>query len=586
MSDLSRKISQLYQEFEETVTQSQKRVRFTQNDENDDLDCDDERVDIADNDNWRDNKDWVAERRSMFIDGVYTCAAFDAKLSEAGLSHLPCAVRGVRVIAGMAGEMKTPEAIVKVDNAIAFVRAQLDELCALAARVDLHVLPDAFTLSLDVVFDGSVPPISLLAKLCTAAAVSGEVTWRAKLVMRCVPVASALDDQTIQDLKIDIELDELEQLTPIFGLHKRLGLAWLNGVENRGVSRAIHIARILKQYHHSDLYGAIVVQCKRKSTAQISDFVFNAMAMRRAELFDSIVHDNDAVVCSWDKRNIKSNVVQPMRARLARIDILVGDFRTPQIVVDEAVELTRAAIARWKADTERKQAVLSQRKAALDRLLRARGFAPDASGRDPETPDDDFYVAPIDERLFHNRDRRAVAASNLWGPVAPLEFQPDAPLLSRLRLNRSDVAALESMVMDVNAPVRLPVRVALRSARRAAILAHLRDNGVLERRIPLSVNQFGSVLFRFLCKKQWPRSRATAAALSGDVAQSIHAGDIFASLPQRVLALICDFVANHTDIHNLSLVSDAFALAAAVWVVNRKRDREYDYNILQGQRER
>lgn len=109
----------------------------------------------------------------------------------------------------------------------------------------------------------------------------------------------------------------------------------------------------------------------------------------------------------------------------------------------------------------------------------------------------------------------------------------------------------------------------MRAARRATLLVAIRADGYRDKRIPFFVSS--GPMHNFLRKVQWPRPRASAVALVGDVALSMQR-DIFASLPQLVIALLCDLLceANSTvGADAVVLASDVFALGASVWMMSR-----------------
>lgn len=606
---------------------------------------------------------------AAFIDGVFTSTAFDEKLAAAGLSDSLCAVQLVRVRVGMAGEMASPEDIEIVDKVIAEVSERLNTLRALAVRVDVLELPDAFDLT--SVLDGSVAPASLLTDICVVVVASEEVdvTWRTKLAAHAV---CALDDETIELLKQDLAVAESQQLAPVFGLSETHRLAWLVGVdefvvclakldatlsdhgltapfsrrlqcvrnklaggrqklgmavnkwltnvtdvgellreynldmdigtEKAEIARCIiaieatrvvaeeHINQlvcdeierratvnsVLQAYHHPELYDSIVATCWHLPAAELSDFVLRSIARHRADMFRAIAHDDDVVVRSWDNREIKSNIIATFCERLADSGSLCSDGRSPENVINEAVAVARAEIEQWKAGIEQEQAMCVARKAELDRLLVSRGYVfqkeEEKSVGSRKMLCDTLY-ADVDKLENRGID---LAPDCLWRAEMSNGPNSCAPLRLPPRLAGVDVVALAQVVNDTSAPVRLPVRIEVQAARRSALLAALRSRGVPENRIRPVARGSDGALFWFLKCDRWPRSRASTSSLVGDVVESMR-GDVFAALPQLAISCICHFTLL-TDLANLCVASDSFALGAAVWIHEERQWRfEVDF---------
>jgi hypothetical protein len=171
-------------------------------------------------------------------------------------------------------------------------------------------------------------------------------------------------------------------------------------------------------------------------------------------------------------------------------------------------------------------------------------------------------ISRLDPTNFHNSgfyfiSWRAMAEKN-W---ASLRWPP--------RLYASDLPLLRDVVDNNNAPVRVPVELEMRVARRNALLVAMRAHGFPDKRIPFRLAK--GPIHVYLRKSQWPRSRAVATALVGAVALAMQ-GDIFASLPQLVIAVICDrLFALHDMAGFKALVhaSDAFALGASIWAIEQ-----------------
>jgi hypothetical protein len=391
------------------------------------------------------------------------------------------------------------------------------------------------------------------------------------------------------------------------------------------VEAAEHVAlsELLRQFHHDDLREAVLSEwhlavsreraCGRVANLPVRPFALSRIAAHRGTLFDKLA--TDFVVYTWDRREtIRSDFARLARAKLVDVSSVVVSDRTSDEIVGEAAARVNAQITQWKAEHERAVAGGLQRKGELERLLAARGYThgPDYkfvrarwtsaeldlrqatvvefSGGEPN----ERLGVRMDGQLFaydNNGIREvsraeaatlkrnktslanATALTMIWG--AELTEADRAVLRWPMRLTSNDTCELRNIVENPNVPLRLPVDIEARAARRNALLSAIRAQGVSDKRIPLSVSFADGPIFMYLCKPNWPRSRATTAALVGDVAVAKKRRDIFASLPQLVISNICEYLVaagDRTGFTSLIGASEAFALGAAVWAGTHLND--------------
>jgi hypothetical protein len=377
------------------------------------------------------------------------------------------------------------------------------------------------------------------------------------------------------------------------------------------VAANAEITDLLGRFRHSDLRQSVIQQWHASLAAPLKKTVraiaLSAIANARAAAFDAL--STDVVAVTWNKREVRSTIAKAQHDLFADSSRLVVDGREPDAIVREAAKRANKEIAKWKVDHKRAVAECWRRKDKLDRLLAARGFV-----REPHylyVFTNSYRLVEIDVSLqtvvehtglvrpppigvsmmgsafcLANAGDKMVSTYSPGTPAAIASFetavndsgfwraltlQSDysecAVLRWPLRLCLADAHALNRVVDDLKAPIRVPVELDVRVARRASLLAAVRANGYIHRRLPLCVTA-GPIL-AFLCNVQWPVSRATAAARVGDVESSMQC-DIFGALPQLVLALICDFMFAARDtvgFESLAKASDAFALGASIWVI-------------------
>lgn len=380
------------------------------------------------------------------------------------------------------------------------------------------------------------------------------------------------------------------------------------------IAARVEMDKVLTKLRHEHLrdrvLGYVLHELDSQEPKPVRDVVFGAIASHRAEMFAS--ETSDIAIVSWDGMKICSDVVARMKTQLADPRFLVADGKTSEVVVSKAVALAEAQMAEWKIVQENSVAIYCRRKAKLDELLESRGFrgsgflvvrhcgtlsieidvrhktVVEFTGRDPPPPvgvDKKGRLFSIDRygdrvRMVTREDALTlpfgavsfgdVSIETFWGAetldaeCAVLRWPP--------RLSPQNVVELWHVVENLDVPVCLPVAIEMRAARRATLLAALRSHGMSDKRIPLTVekNFANGLIYGYLCKTQWPRSRALAASLVGDVALSMQR-DIFAALPRLVIGIICSYLDDAGDekgFDSLVEVSDAFALGAAVWVLD------------------
>jgi hypothetical protein len=330
------------------------------------------------------------------------------------------------------------------------------------------------------------------------------------------------------------------------------------------------------------------------------------IAKCRAEAFSQLV--GDVSIVAWDGSTVRSHVAANARQVLSNpAKLEKGDW---QVKLNQTVAVAENQIAEWQVEQERLKTIHLERKAELERQLARLGFvvephhvlvrvdltcleldvrhelAVEFSGQDPPMP---VGVSFRGEMFVVGRGRLEGIYSTrvrpIPGPVDTDAFRQfeTAPLWRLrcvdfgtaclrwpLRLDEIDVGCLTRIVNKVNSAVHVPVQFEIRAARRGTLLRALRAHGIADTRIPLAVWLYNCrFVHAFLKKKEWPRSRALRSALVGDVASAQH-GDIFASLPQIAIATICEHIDN--DLTSLALVaaSDAFALGAAIFEIERR----------------
>lgn len=336
------------------------------------------------------------------------------------------------------------------------------------------------------------------------------------------------------------------------------------------------------------------------------ELAMRAIAECRSEAFSRLV--KDVSIVAWDGSTLKSHVVaNALRVLSNPAKLEKGDW---QIKLNQKVAVAKNRIAEWQVGQERLKTIHLERKAELERQLAVLGFvvephhvlaridftcleldvrhelAVEFSGQDPPMPvgvsvrGDMFVVAhgrlegitttrvrpipgPVDIGAF-----RQFETAPLWRLRC---VEKDTFCLRwPLRLDDFDVNCLTQILTKVNSAVRVPVEFEIRAARRGTLLRALRAHGIADTRIPLAVWLYNCrFAHAFLKKNEWPRSRALRSALVGDVASAQH-GDIFASLPQIAIATIFEHIGDDFTSLALVAVSDAFALGAAIFEIERR----------------
>jgi hypothetical protein len=255
----------------------------------------------------------------------------------------------------------------------------------------------------------------------------------------------------------------------------------------------------------------------------------DALAERQAAVFDGYC----IVRCTthtWNGTVVQCSAVEQARASLTDTAAIVQNAQSTSVAVRDAVARAEAAQMDWLRAQHDLRIVHRERKAHLDVLLAQVGVA---------------------------------ATTLLWDKV-PAE---KATLRAPPQVYGADLPVLCSVVNDLGRPIAIPPIVTMRLQRRLMLLDALRRAGVTdESAVPLHVDQ-DTVVHTFLVGKRCIRTRSLFV---GDVAAAEAAGDPFLSLPLFVFFNICQRMAPD-DMINMASVSDAFALAAAVWTVNEKR---------------
>jgi hypothetical protein len=372
----------------------------------------------------------------------------------------------------------------------------------------------------------------------------------------------------------------------------------------------------LAEYLLGAMRDTAVHQWHMAVNAAARDVALQVVCDHRVALFDALARDVE--VRAWNNSMSRSRIAADVRASLANIHSLPATVgRASDAVVAELAAKANADIATWRAAATGAVAGHLARKEELLRLLAARGFkqephhvlvnfrngvieldvrraiAIEFTGLDPPPPVGVDYACAqfvkrdgthnvVHEYWTHSESRRA-------GP----DFGPDDFKLARARdnatvwamqtlgsdnarellrwpprLRASDEALLAAVVTGETA-VRVPTEIEWRAARRATLVHAIRASGHPEQRMPMSVRKDQLLAtFAFLSRTGRLRSRATAAALVGNVAMAVEDGDIFAALPQLAVALICEHLAKNWPSYNaLVYASGAFALAAAIWEI-------------------
>jgi hypothetical protein len=254
-----------------------------------------------------------------------------------------------------------------------------------------------------------------------------------------------------------------------------------------------------------------------------------ALAERQAAVFDGFC----IVRCTthtWNGVAVQCNAVEQAKASLTDTAAIVQNAQSTRVAVRDAVARAEAAQLDWLRAQHDLRIVHRERKAQLDALLAQVGVA---------------------------------ATTLLWDTVAA----DKATLRAPPQIYGADLPALCSVVTNLSRPIAIPRIVTMRLQRRKMLLDALRRAGVTdESAVPLHVDQ-DTVVHTFLLGKRYIR---THSLFVGDVAAAEAAGDPFLSLPLFVFFNICQRMAVD-DMINVASVSDAFALAAAVWTVNEKR---------------
>jgi hypothetical protein len=374
------------------------------------------------------------------------------------------------------------------------------------------------------------------------------------------------------------------------------------------------ILTVLRQFRHEDLCN-VALSAFHSSLLTPRDAALFAVNRHRADLFHSLVRDVE--IYSWDKHAVQSRIACQMRESFKfvtdeeRAGVMPDDENYSKTIVDRVAKFALKRIATWKAEQEGLLASGFARKAEMNRLLAARGFAVEAhhvlvnvlnggpqeldvrheiavefSGQDPPLP----IGVSMECEKFVVEDGRVVnlrhaSVAPVPGPVDIALFQRcaheprdgwrlntlyvhDLALRWSPRLAHSDLAELSAIINDSNCALYVPVGLEMRSARRAALLAALRSSGIADRRIPFTATRHvHGACHVFLGKKMWPRPRAVRAATVGDVALAQQT-DVFAALPQLVIEVICAYLIatrSRDEYIALAEASDAFAIGAARW---------------------
>lgn len=387
------------------------------------------------------------------------------------------------------------------------------------------------------------------------------------------------------------------------------------------------ISAELDKFGHQDLRRDVLAAWFRQSqhslyyraTLSPRELTKSLIAKSRAEAFSQLVRDVSGA--TWNGITVKSYVAAKARKVLANPTKLKrGDWNAE---LNQMVAVAKNQIAEWQVERERLVSIHLERKAELERQLASLGFvvaphhvlvrvgfdlceldvrhelAVEFSGQDPPMPVgvsmrgqmfvvghgrlvgiNDVRVRPIPGPVVIDAFR-AFEATTLWR-LQCVNFG-ESCLRWPLRLGAIDLNCLAEIVTKVTSAVRVPVEFEIRAARRGTLLRALRAHGIADTRIPLAVWSYNCTnVHAFLTKNEWPRSRAVRSALVGDVASAQH-GDIFASLPQIAIGTICEYVDDSSTLLALVAVSDAFALGAAIFEIERLPPRpvfEFDSDFL------
>jgi hypothetical protein len=379
---------------------------------------------------------------------------------------------------------------------------------------------------------------------------------------------------------------------------------------------------VLAKYFHPELRDEVVHKWHTAVNVSARDVALQAICDLRVARFDAAVRD--VAVLAWDNRKSTSTIAATTRASLANINSLPATLgRKSDAVVAAIVAQAKADIAQWKTAAKGAVAGHLARKEELVRLLAVRGFkqephhvrvysgygrkeiveidvrratAVEFSRRDPPAPIGvDFRGAafhlPKGQNSVQNGAPSGFTAHAKFGRAdfeAAFVPDTDTSVVWRLqtlgtssaallrwppRLCKQDEALLAKAITgNAAVPVRVPPLIEQRAARRATLVAAIRAVGHPEQRMPMSVDKnIMRAAHTFLAAEHcWPRSRAATSALVGNVPLACARGDIFAALPQLVVAQICERLAlthDRNDYAALLSASDAFALAAAIWEI-------------------
>lgn len=379
---------------------------------------------------------------------------------------------------------------------------------------------------------------------------------------------------------------------------------------------------VLRRFGHEDLLAKVFASwCRSRlsdepptATNVVMCEIGKARAYELSELVTEASTDS-----TWDGKLVFSDVVAKACERLsAGLDVReVRDWKTE---MKNVAKLVKTQLAKWKVEQEgRVKSVHLARKAELERQLAARGFVVEPhqllvdQGKSVVEIDVrreltiDFTGQPvrpvgvsISGQLFVIDNANRIVRMNTIGyppPVGRVNVEQFRRLASQvprvwrlqtvtdheaclrwpLRLCPSDKYCLSHVVNDLKSAVRVPVELEMRAARRSTLLCALFAHGLPEAQIPLAATFYGCVAaYSFLQRCAWPRSREMRAALVGDVA-SAQRGDIFASLPQLAIARICECLSSD-DRESIACASDAFALSAAIFEIERRRREVFPFD--------